>query len=328
MADLRTDIVAGDIGHPGIHNATNAAVNALSDTISALVDGSVGYTPTVGMSGDQLTIDGVVTGPHLTGPQGAGAFTVYPAGTDTSGFEVGTVFGLYDLAATAAPTVRGWATGHQVAATTHTIDPTAPSGFGTAQGGTAPQAGDLMIVTLVGSSFGQTWTMPAAFSAVLAPSRQGSMLPAVCAGVVDGPGALSFVASTSSQLQYVAIWIAGSDGSVIPGTVKRRTDTPTESTTVTCPSAAAPGFSLAVAIAFERTTADEATAPSWSEGWTSAVYGADAATGDTTDDALTTCVAVKTMATAGATGDAVVTYPNPQVNNGLGVQLIVPGALS
>lgn len=333
MADLRTDIVAGDIGHPGIHNATNAAVNALSDTVSALVDGSVGYTPTVGMSGDQLTIDGVVTGPHLTGPQGAGAFTVYPAGTDTSGFEVGTVYGLYDLAATAAPTVRGWATGHLESLTTFTVTPGSPGGFQTDFGGVVPQAGDLVIVSMLvkdPSTYpGLSWTAPAGFTQLPTIDAQGTMQPWIWIGTATGSGAMSWVSSVTASAQYAAIWISGAatPGDVVQGTIKRRTTAPAETTTVTCPSVAAPGFSLAVALAFERTAAAEATAPAWSSGWTPTIYGPESRS-DGTNDLLTTCVAVKTMATAGATGDATITYPNAQANNGLGVQLIVPGAMS
>ena len=33
-------------------------------------DGADGLAPVIGMSGDQITIDGVITGPHLTGPAG------------------------------------------------------------------------------------------------------------------------------------------------------------------------------------------------------------------------------------------------------------------
>jgi hypothetical protein len=36
--------------------------------------GADGHSPTVSMAGDQITVDGIVTGPHLTGPEG-------PAGT-------------------------------------------------------------------------------------------------------------------------------------------------------------------------------------------------------------------------------------------------------
>ena len=113
---------------------------------------------------------------------------------------------------------------------------------------------------------------------------------------------------------------------MVQGLVKRRTDSPTETTTVTCPSVAAPAFSLAVALAFERTAAAEGTAPSWSSGWASTVYGQDPNSGDESDDLLTTCVAVRTMVVAGTTGDAVCSYPNPQANNGMGLQLLVPGA--
>jgi hypothetical protein len=47
----------GDRGEPGAPGATGAP-------------GAAGHTPVLSWSGDQIAIDGVVTGPHLTGPQG------------------------------------------------------------------------------------------------------------------------------------------------------------------------------------------------------------------------------------------------------------------
>jgi hypothetical protein len=38
-------------------------------------NGTAGHSPTISMSGDQITVDSVITGPHLTGPQGIQGLT-------------------------------------------------------------------------------------------------------------------------------------------------------------------------------------------------------------------------------------------------------------
>jgi hypothetical protein len=40
--------------------------------------GAAGHSPVLTWSGDRISIDGVVTGPHLTGPQGPSGASVYP----------------------------------------------------------------------------------------------------------------------------------------------------------------------------------------------------------------------------------------------------------
>ena len=44
--------------------------------------GSAGHTPVITMSGDQIEVDGTITGPHLTGPQGP---SINPDWDSTSG---------------------------------------------------------------------------------------------------------------------------------------------------------------------------------------------------------------------------------------------------
>jgi hypothetical protein len=62
----------GDKGDPGI-NGTNGA-NGIDGTDGMNgangTNGVDGHSPVVGMNGDQITVDGTVTGPHLTGSQG------------------------------------------------------------------------------------------------------------------------------------------------------------------------------------------------------------------------------------------------------------------
>lgn len=47
--------------------------------------GAAGHSPTVAMSGDQITVDSVVTGPHLTGPQGPIGLTGATGNTGSQG---------------------------------------------------------------------------------------------------------------------------------------------------------------------------------------------------------------------------------------------------
>ena len=71
---LRNDWTRGE-------DFTNADVNELIGTVlahgklirglQALPKPADGHTPTVTMTADQITVDGEVTGPHLTGPKGA-----------------------------------------------------------------------------------------------------------------------------------------------------------------------------------------------------------------------------------------------------------------
>lgn len=69
---------AGQPGTPGTNGTNAPAVGMSGDQITIggtitgpHLTGPAGSAPTVGMSGDQITIGGTVTGPHLTGPAGA-----------------------------------------------------------------------------------------------------------------------------------------------------------------------------------------------------------------------------------------------------------------
>lgn len=293
MAALPTNITPGTTGHAAIHNATNTAVNTLSAQLATM--GNV-------------------------------AIPVYPSGADVSALPVGSVFGFYDLPAAEAPTVRGFAAGTVAAASTVTINPASPPGTTVTSGGVTPVAGDLMIVTLLvpDAPSGLTWTLPAGWVAVPSISAQGSITPWIFMGVAAGPGSVTFSASTttSGEFQHACVWLAGAGGpsDVTVGGIKRRTSAPTETTTVTCPSVTAPGYALAVSVAFERTIAEETAAHTWSSGWSSVLSASH-----DNNNSCTTDISTKTMVASGATGDAVISYPNPQANNGLGLQLLVPG---
>jgi Collagen triple helix repeat (20 copies) len=59
----------GDTGATGLQGPQGPKGNT-GATGSQGPAGADGHSPVVSMSGDQITIDGVITGPHLTGPQG------------------------------------------------------------------------------------------------------------------------------------------------------------------------------------------------------------------------------------------------------------------
>ena len=48
----------------------SASVNKTTNDVIASVSLGVGRSPMLSLVGDQISIDGVVSGPHLTGPQG------------------------------------------------------------------------------------------------------------------------------------------------------------------------------------------------------------------------------------------------------------------
>jgi hypothetical protein len=62
--------IQGVQGSPGSAGAKGDKGDQGNQGLSG-TNGTNGTSPTVGMSGDQITVNSVITGPHLTGPQGA-----------------------------------------------------------------------------------------------------------------------------------------------------------------------------------------------------------------------------------------------------------------
>lgn len=62
------------------HQAVRAALAAGELTGAAGRDGKDGHSPTVAMTGDQVTVDGEIIGPHLTGSPGRDSTVPGPAG--------------------------------------------------------------------------------------------------------------------------------------------------------------------------------------------------------------------------------------------------------
>lgn len=123
----------------------------------------------------------------------------------------------------------------------------------------------------------------------------------------------------------LAFVLRGGDlANLIVGTGKARSAAPadTSTTTTALGITTTAANTLALAIAFEATTAAETgafiTGPTIPSGWTQLAYRQQTTTINTVE------VAAKQMATAGATGNAVFTYQNTQASNGWAIQLAFP----
>lgn len=283
---LPTNITVNTAGHPGLHNAVNAAVNQLTDQVASLQ---------------------------------AATIPTFPVGTDVSALPVGTVYGLYTPPhQDDTPQIRGYVTGRTIQMGNFTADPATGSGA-------APQAGDTMILVTNtdDTDTSGVWTLPSGWSQTSLPVT-GTMQPSIMMGAATGPGPLTFTNSTLGRTGcWALLWIAAGapPASVTVGATKARSSAPAETTTCTCPSATVPASSLALSVAFERTAATEAAAPTWT-GATSAVWVPQDASGSL----ATIAVATAQQIDAGATQASTCTFPNAQANNGLGVQIIVPRA--
>ena len=176
------------------------------------------------------------------------------------------------------------------------------------------QAGDMVIVGVnVKAQSDQTFTWPAGWTVLVEPYWVGTQQSTIA----YGPWSESITLKTAKAVEagYVALSVRGG-GTPTAGRTKDRTKEPTESTTVTAPKVNG-ASGLVFAYAFERTAADEARSQiTLSDGW------------ELVDFAAQTDTNYQTVAVAQGKGDtdAVFTYPNAQATNGLGVQVVIPGA--
>lgn len=176
---------------------------------------------------------------------------------------------------------------------------------------TIPNAttGDTIIIAANTKAVGgSTLTTPVGFTTLLDAYWAGTQRSWVLAGPwSDG---LTITADQTLEFGYAAVAVRGA-ASVTAGTVKDRVAEPAESTTVTAPMVEHGPNDLAIGIAFERTSATEtAEQVTVNDGWAIEHYTAQG------ENFQTTLIGV------GGTGDMVVTYPNPQTTNGLGVQVV------
>lgn len=176
------------------------------------------------------------------------------------------------------------------------------------------QAGDMVIVGVnVKAQSDQVFTWPAGWMVLVEPYWIGTQQSVIA----YGPWSESITLKTAKAVEagYVALSVRGG-GTPTAGSTKDRTKEPTETTTVTAPKVDR-ATGLKFAYAFERTAAEETRSQiTLSDGW------------ELVDFAAQTGTNFQTVAVAQGKGDtdAVFTYPNAQATNGLGVQVVIPGA--
>ena len=175
------------------------------------------------------------------------------------------------------------------------------------------QAGDMVIVGVnVKALSDQTFTWPAGWTVLVEPYWVGTQHSTIA----YGPWSEAILLKTAKAVEagYVALSVRGG-GTPTVGATKDRTKDPKETVTVTAPKAS--GTGLVFAYAFERSLSEETRSQiTLSEGW------------ELVDFAAQTGSNLQTVAVAQGKGDtaAVFTYPNAQATNGLGVQVVIPGA--
>lgn len=175
------------------------------------------------------------------------------------------------------------------------------------------QAGDMAIVGVnVKAQSDQVFTWPAGWTVLVEPYWVGTQQSTIA----YGPWSETITLKTAKAVEagYAALSVRGG-GTPTAGATKDRTKDQKETTTITAPKA--PSTGLVFAYAFERTASEETRSQiTLSEGW------------DMVEFAAQTGSNLQTVAVAQGKGDtdAVFTYPNAQASNGLGVQVVIPGA--
>ena len=175
------------------------------------------------------------------------------------------------------------------------------------------QAGDMVVVALnVKAQPDQVFTWPAGWTVLVEPYWVGTQQSVIA----YGPWSESITLKTAKAVEagYVALSVRGG-GTPTAGSTKDRTKEPKETTTVTAPKA--PSTGLVFACAFERSLSGETRRQiTLSDGW------------ELVDFAAQSGPNFQTVAVAQGKGDtdATFTYPNAQSTNGLGVQVVIPGA--
>lgn len=176
------------------------------------------------------------------------------------------------------------------------------------------KAGDMVIVGInVKAQADQVFTWPAGWTVLVEPYWVGTQQSTIA----YGPWAQVVELKTTKAVEagYAALTVRGG-GTPTAGRTKDRTKEPTETTTVTAPKIdGAAGLKLAYA--FERSLGKETRSQvTLSEGWELVDFAAQSESN------------LQTVAVAQGKGDtdATFTYPNTQATNGLGVQVVIPGA--
>ena len=176
------------------------------------------------------------------------------------------------------------------------------------------QAGDTVIVAVnVKAQADQTFTWPAGWTVLVEPYWIGTQQ----SSIAYGPWSEAIVLKTAKAVEagYVALSVRGG-GTPTAGRMKDRTKESAETVTVTAPKVGG-AAGLVFAYAFERTAAEETLSQvTLNAGWDMVEFAAQQGSN------------YQTVAVAQGKGDtdAVFTYPNAQSTNGLGVQVVIPGA--
>ena len=176
------------------------------------------------------------------------------------------------------------------------------------------KAGDMVVVALnVKALSDQAFTWPAGWTVLVEPYWVGTQQSTIAYG--PWSEAISVKTTKAVEAGYVALSVRGG-GTPTAGRTKDRTKEPTETVTVTAPKING-AAGLVFAYAFERTAAEETRSQiTLSDGWELVDFAAQSGSN------------FQTVAVAQGKGDtdAVFTYPNAQATNGLGVQVVIPGA--
>jgi len=203
--------------------------------------------------------------------------------------------------------------------------------------GPAPAAGPTLVASAAGQVVGQTvtikvdgktgdkiviglnekaqgtpanLTVPQGWDQIVAPYWVGTMR----AVVITGPWAptVTLTLSQNAEIGWAAASIRGAS-TIKAGDVKKRQAPPTETTTCTAPALA--GAGVVLGFAFERTSAVESSEQvTVSAGWEKIAFASQ--------EGLNYQTVTLARRTGSQPADLVVTYPNPQGSNGLGVQVI------
>ena len=203
--------------------------------------------------------------------------------------------------------------------------------------GPAPAAGPTLVASAAGQVVGQTvtikvdgkvgdkiviglnekaqgtpanLTVPQGWDQIVAPYWVGTMR----AVVITGPWAptVTLTLSQVAEIGWAAASIRGAS-TIKAGDVKKRQAPPTETTTCTAPALAGEGVVLG--FAFERTSAVESSEQvTVSAGWEKLAFASQ--------EGLNYQTVTLARRTGSQPADLVVTYPNPQGSNGIGVQVI------
>jgi hypothetical protein len=258
----------------------------------------------------------------MIAPSATGSVTVtYPNPQAQNGIAL--QLGIPGIASSGEPTTTPQRIGYVALDTNNTavgsitLDPSTPTGGGAI-------ANDDWMIAFVAVNDNNVITPPSGWTAI---NNSWGVIGTYRTKVyarkrTSGDTTYTFTSSGSSHMNAAMLWIrnAHSVANWVIGTPKKRTDSPTETTTITAPSITTTAAnSLALSFGFERTLADES-----SVGWTGASQWFF--TPQHGSSIVTFAVGYEHLVATAATGDTVISYANSQTDNGWGYQVAIPVA--